>query len=341
MIEVDVGIFSHNEEIAVTGMLTSLASQDIFQHAEFSTKVFLLANGCTDQTVAKAKSYMQSFPGKLPLQIVETDQGGKSRTWNLFVHDTSRKSAKYTVFCDCDIELPRTDTIRKMVEFLQEKPEVDAASSRPVKDITFYPKNLTFIEKIISASGDQLDGGQTSICGQLYIMRTSTARRIHIPIGLPVEDGFVRAMILTDRLLKSENFDLIGGSNSIFHLYESERKVINLVRHQVRIVIGSAINSAIFGYLREFEGESKLRELERSSVDENWVKNVCETRLPNWRFGWVPTHFLFKRLVNAGRLGVRTTPKRLILTVIGFCFDAVVYVIAQVKMARGKNAGYW
>lgn len=341
VIEVEIGIFAHNEEHNIRQMLDTLASQDIFRADGLSVRVLLLANGCTDRTVEVAKIHMASSRNPLPLDILETDQGGKSRTWNLLVHNASRPSTQYTIFCDCDIEMPNEDTLRCMVEFLDSNPQLQAASSRAVKDIAFLPGKLTATEKLISVSGGQLDDWKTSICGQLYIARSSVLRRVHLPIGLPVEDGFLRAMILTDRLQKAEDFRLISGSDSIFHLYRSERTIARLIRHQIRIVIGSAINSAIFGYLREMGGASILHELENSSKDDSWVRKVCAARLPNWRYGWVPTHFLFKRIQHARKSGRRWTPKRMALVILGFCFDAVVYVGAQIKMARGINSGYW
>ena len=56
--------------------------------------------------------------------------------------------------------------------------------------------------------------------------------------------------------------------------------------------------------------------------------------LPRLPHGYVPFHFLFKRLSRA-RLS------RLPVALMGFGFDAIVYLRAQIRMARGTGAGFW
>jgi hypothetical protein len=34
-------------------------------------------------------------------------------------------------------------------------------------------------------------------------------------------------------------------------------------------------------------------------------------------------------------------PKRVFVAVLGFGFDAIVYLLAQYRMARGTGAGHW
>jgi hypothetical protein len=69
---------------------------------------------------------------------------------------------------------------------------------------------------------------------------------------------------------------------------------------------------------------------------------AIRARLPGWPFGFVPLHFLTKRLQRLWshpRDFLR--PKRVFLAVMGFGFDAIVYVLAQYRMARGTGAGHW
>jgi len=121
---------------------------------------------------------------------------------------------------------------------------------------------------------------------------------------------------------------MCGGD--VFHVYASERSILALIRHQTRIVIGSAVNAAVFAQMRD--GSVDLAQVAR---DDGWLERVIAAQLPRW-FGWVPPHFLFKRLVRAWR-----SPRRWPMAVLGFGFDAVVYVRAQWCMARGTGAGHW
>ena len=183
-----------------------------------------------------------------------------------------------------------------------------------------------------------------AICGQLYIMRGAAARLLHIPIGLPVEDGFVRHSLITDTFSTPIKLDPVDRSDDIFHVYGSERHVLSLVRHQVRIVIGGAVNAALFDHLAEISArsgkQSTLTELSQASADPTWLTHVLGSKLPDRRFGWIPWRFLFSRLTNYARTA-DFSMKRTAVTVLGFLFDLTVYVVAHVKMAQGRGAGYW
>jgi len=246
------------------------------------------------------------------------------------------------IFVDADIEFTAPDCLKRLALGLVARPELWVLNSQPVKDIVARPVGLSRMDKIIAAAGGGLDDWKTAICGQLYAMPAARARRFHLPIGLPVEDGFLRAMVLTDALTGPEDFGRIDGLDGLSHLYASERRIAALVRHQTRIVIGSAINFAAFEALRSLPGPERRAELTRAAADEGWLVRAIRARLPGWPFGFVPLHFLTKRLARlASHPRDFLRPKRVFLAVMGFGFDAIVYVLAQYRMARGTGAGHW
>lgn len=338
--KIDIGLFAHNEAEGIVAMLRGLMAQDIFGDPQMDVKVLLLANGCSDDTVSLA----MAAAGPL-VEVVDLTLGGKARTWNRFVHDLSRDDADHLVFCDADIELPERDTLSAMVGRLAARPELWVFNSRPVKDIALRPEGLSMMERIIAAAGGGLDDWKTAICGQLYAMPSARARRFHLPIGLPVEDGFLRAMVLTDGLTaaeKPESMARIDGLDGVYHIYGSERRLGALIAHQTRIVIGSAVNFAVFGYLRDAPATQRRAMLVGASTDADWLARVLNARLPRFPFGYVPFHFLFKRLVRAFEQPRGPGhPKRLAMLVLGFGFDVVVYLNAQWKMLRGAGSGFW
>ena len=317
---VDVGVFAHNEALGIAGMLRGLLAQDV---GGLDVRIVVLCNGCTDGTVVAA--------GGAGVAVVDLPQGGKSRTWNRFVHDLARKDADVLVFCDADIRLPEGDALRRLVAGLG---DLWVMNSRPVKDIGFDVAPRGMLDRVIAGASGGLDDWRTAICGQFYAMPAARARRFQMPIGLPVEDGFLRAMVLTDGLTEREDFGRIGGGD-VFHVYASERSVAALIRHQTRIVIGSAINAAVFAHLRGVPMPAHHVELARAAGDAEWLSRVIKAQLPRW-FGYVPLHFLTKRVVRAWR-----QPTRWPMTVLGFGFDVIVYVNAQVRMAFGTGAGHW
>lgn len=336
-LRVDIGVFAHNEADGIAAILHGLASQDIFAHTGIFARVLVLANGCTDATVEVARSV--PMPG---LTVIDLAAGGKSRTWNRFVHDLAQKNADILVFMDADIEFRAPDTLRQLVQQLRQRPELWVMNSQPVKDIIARPDDLTAMDRIISAASGGLDDWKTAICGQLYAMPAARARAFHLPIGLPVEDGFLRAMVLTDALTTDEDFTKIDGAEGVAHIFTSERGIGALIKHQTRIVIGSAINAACFADLRGLPVDQRHAALTRAAQSETWLAEVIKRRLPRMPYGFVPIHFLIKRVAILGTHPKRLLhPKRVFIAVIGFGFDAIVYARAQIAMLRGAGAGHW
>jgi hypothetical protein len=323
MLRVDLGVFAHDEAAGIAAMVAGLRAQ--VPPPGVDLRLLVLANGCRDDTVARARA--------AGAEVADLPQGGKSRTWNRFVHDLSRPEADLLVFCDADICLPEPDALARLITALAARPALWVLSSQPVKD-TAVRGARTWAEQLALKASGGLDDWKTAICGQLYAMPGRRARAFRLPIGLPVEDGFLRAMVLTDGLRGPEDFSRIDGLDGLRHLYASEVSLQGLIRHQERIVIGSAINAALFSHLGALPEEERLAELGRLSCDSTALGRVLAARLPRAPFGYVPFHFLVKRLGRA-RLS------RLPVALMGFGFDAIVYVRAQIRMHRGAGAGFW
>ncbi|WP_151718845.1 glycosyltransferase [Gemmobacter serpentinus] len=328
--KVDIGVFAHNEAAGIGGMVAGLLTQDM---GAFDVRILVLANGCTDRTADLARA--------AGAEVADLPDGGKSRTWNRFVHDLSRADADILIFADADIALPEADALRRLVEGLQAQPGLHVMNSRPVKDIVARPDGLGWQDRLIAMAGGTLDDWRKAICGQLYAMPAARARAHWMPVGLPVEDGFLRAMVLTDTLTVPEDLSRIDGGD-IWHIYESERSIPALIRHQVRIVIGSAINMALFETIRALPAPARAGALQQAAAQPGWLGDVIRARLPRWPDGYVPLHFLTKRSQNLLRDRARLlTPKGILLLCAGFGFDLIVYVMAQIRMARGTGAGHW
>jgi glycosyltransferase involved in cell wall biosynthesis len=340
MLKIDIAIFAHNEEQNIVKIIEQISLQNILYINEYSINVTILANGCTDNTVEVAIETVINLGLEQQVSVVDLPKGGKSRTWNYFVHTSARLDADILVFCDSDIWFVENDVLKKLCDYLFSN-ELIAVSSKPVKDITLNNENLSFIEKFIASSGGGLNKWQTSICGQLYALKAEFAKSLFLPLGLPVEDGFVRAMVATNNMTSDEDLSKLSGLESIYHVYRSERTIRHLIRHQVRIVIGSAINTVIYDELRNISKFDKKEVLSRVSVDEHWLKNLVSSKLPSIKYGWVPWSFLFKRVRFFFSQKTKFSFKKLLVLFAGFCFDAVVFVLAQLQMARGKGVGYW
>src|SRR5688572_8342662 len=106
MAKIDIGIFAHNEERAIGEMLSRFSRQSLFATPEHSVRVFVLANGCSDRTAEVAKAAFDKLYAPGQIDVVNLAEGGKSRTWNKFVHELSRPDTDFLLFCDADLRLP-------------------------------------------------------------------------------------------------------------------------------------------------------------------------------------------------------------------------------------------
>jgi hypothetical protein len=332
MVRVEIGLFAQNEAVGIADMLSHLAGQDVFG-AGFDVQVHVLCNGCEDDTVMQAQ-----FAAPEGFVVHDLAEGGKSRTWNAFVHRLARRDANVLLFVDTGIRWPDAGALKRLVEGVQARPDLHVLNSQPIKDIAVDgPQGM--VERLIAASAGGLDDWRSSICGQFYAMPGDAARRYILPIGLPVEDGFLHAMVVTDRFTAADDNSRIDGLEGAWHIYPSERTVAGLIRHQTRLVVGSAINAAVFRHLKAEGFERIARELSKAAADEDWLPGVLRLRLPRLPYAYVPLHFAVKR---AGRRMPGTgLVRRLCLKVLGVGFDVIVYLNAQMKMARGVGAGHW
>ena len=340
---IHIGVFAHNEQDHIAAVLQDLARQDLFARPDAAVRVFVLANGCRDATVRVARETVASLPPETGacFTVLDLPLGGKSRTWNHFVHDLC--AGTDFIYCvDGDIRIPEARNLGRMLACMDD-PALWVVNSRPRKDLEVTQGARTPVERaIVMASGSGSDY-RNSISGQLYLARTAAVQGVHMPVGLPVEDGFLRAMVLTRLLTEPEDLRRIHGEPDIWHIYESIRTIPELVKHQTRIVIGSAVNTAIFDHMRAHAGgyEARSALLREVAQDDAWLGRMLHSMLPRWPSGFVPVHFLVKRLEALGERDGTGLARRLAVTTAGFALDALVYVNAQWMMARGKGAGHW
>lgn len=340
-ITVDLGLFAHNEAAGIAATIADVARQSIRSAPGIDFRVVILANGCTDDTAGVAARAIEAACAGADIAVEVLAQGGKSRTWNRFVHDLSRPDCDVLLFCDADILLPDPAAFETLVRDLMGRPALGAITSRPVKDLQHDGRGLGLQERLIARSGGGLDDWRTAICGQLYGLRTDVARSFHLPAGLPVEDGFVRAAVLTAVFCQPEDLSRIDGA-ATHHVYASERTIPALLRHQCRIVIGGAVNLVVFERLAPMDLRQTQATLRAASGDQDWLARTVRAATPRWPYGWVPLHFMVKRAAafraaGPGRGGVRSVA----ILGVGLVFDTIVYVMAQLRMARGQGAGFW
>ncbi|MGH7106292.1 MAG: hypothetical protein ACREFT_07260, partial [Acetobacteraceae bacterium] len=179
--------------------------------------------------------------------------------------------------------------------------------------------------------------------GQFFAARAEALRRIWMPKGLSVEDGFLGAMLVTNCFREAEDRARIIRAPAASHYYETLSSIGAIFRHELRLVIGTALNCYLLWDFLHFAtdptgdgaGELIRRHLER---DPAWYEKlmVNSIRARGW---WVlPGGMLFKRF--AGRKG-RLDVKWLLKALVGFALDLPVCLAANRRIKRLDAIGYW
>jgi len=209
---------------------------------------------------------------------------------------------------DADIQFLDPDTLRHMIDELEVTPEAWVSVDTPVKDVALK-ENKNLIERLSASVSASSEGDAPVICGQLYCGRATVLRGIWMPVGLPVEDGFLRAMIVSDRFTSPEVFNRIVLPKSASHVFEAYTDLKRLLRHERRLVVSSTINAFIYGYLwancNTQQDAGTLIE-RRNDTDPLWLHIGChnQNRTDISRISLMHNlpHLLFKGLLEVGKI---------------------------------------
>ena len=298
-----IGILAHNEAAIIARTIASLAGQSILDPACAAAlgigavEIVVVPNGCTDGTAAAAAVALDQVPSGVARSVHDLDEAGKSNAWNRYVHDLARPDATLLTLMDADIEFGSGDVIERLVRQLRDAPQAVVATDRPIKDYRGHRRLTPFDRLSRRVSAQQ--AGPGGLCGQLYCARADALRRIWLPAGLPVEDGFLAAMLVTEGFTRPSDDRAIAYVPDAQHYYEPLSGMAAFVRHEARIIVGSVINAWLFTLLWEEgrRGHVGAFVRRRNAEDPHWVEGVCrEARAVRGRW-LVPEAFIVWRLV--------------------------------------------
>lgn len=340
-----IGVLAHNEEHRIGAMLESLLTQDIF--GRFTTEIIIVANGCTDATADVARGTLERHSatrmqtGSVRVEVLHP--AGKANAWNEFVHRLSSGDATVLILMDADIWFLSTDTLSRMVATLEGTPGAVVCVDRPVKDIELQTSR-TLLQRLLASATTEIDADNVPLCGQLYCARSHDLRLIRVPPEIQIEDGFIRALLLTRGFRSPEDRSRIVLASEAAHGFVSVRSLAELVKHEQWIVAGSIVNMLLF---RRFGAEARAgcdaMDLMRtwSERDPEWLPNYveAEVRALGWRL--LPSHWWTRRWTRLLRIPYPRRFFRLPVAVIAAIFDAVIFVSAIRQVHLGRGYRYW
>lgn len=343
-----LGIFAHNEEQNIGPMLESLFEQSVLkQHGAVAlgvsfVEILCLANGCSDQTVAVANDLGGKLPPHIDYRVIDMPEPGKSRTWNAYVHSLSDRPADFLILMDADIEFAAADVLEQLVDALQANRHATIATDTPVKSFKRDGENLSLADRgSLAASGQKSLEGM--LCGQLYCARATELRRIWLPPALPVEDGYLAAMVTTSGFTEPTDLSRIAWVPAARHFFRTHRSIGGFVAHEARIIVGSTINSWLFSMLWDWGKQGHVGTFigQQNGVDAEWLSRLIDQKIEAGG-GWlIPMHFILWRLAplkgQSLAKKLRLAPVALAATALNF----VACVRANSILKRKNAAAYW
>lgn len=345
-VRISIGVLAHNEEKVIADTLNDLFNQSIFfDNSPWKDKieVICIPNGCTDKTadIALNTINQRKLQQRLSASVCNLPEPGKANAWNVFVHELSANSAEFLMLVDSDISFGSHDLLEKLITSISNNPAV-AVVSQAKKDVA-KKSNRSFYENFLLRISSEIDQRCPGLAGSLYIARSSELRKTYLPIGLTVEDGFLRAMLLTDGFSKLEDCSKIILAPGAIHYFETLRDIRSIFLHEIRMVGGTMINTLLFQYITspEFNRYADKRDLirDKSASNSTWVYEYITQLWKKDGIRLIPKGVLFRRIHDCANK--KTTPiewiNALLRTLVDWFF--LLFVIARLR--NGKLVGHW
>jgi glycosyltransferase involved in cell wall biosynthesis len=296
---VSIGMMAWNEEDSIQATLESLFRQSVFEKLSArheQCEILVLANGCTDRTVAVARDYFERMEREHPwvsgftARVIDIPEPGRNNAWNRFVHEFSAVETRFITLMDADIVFHHRDTIFNLMHTMEQRPGVSATSGKQVKSIVFKP-HKTVWERLSLATSAMTGTIEGQISGQLYCLRARVARNLYLPRDLSAnDDGFFKAAICTDffsQPLDPARITRAPDAVNIYDAYLSPREILN---NQKRQMIGQTGVHVLLDYVRRLSFEDRqnlaatLRQLE--ARDPDWLKRLIQDHVRTRPFFW-------------------------------------------------------
>ena len=176
-----VAVFAHNEAGNIRACLDSLLRPEGTNRLQ----IFVLANGCKDDTEAVVAEYARTHHN---VRLCSILLGDKANAWNVYVHELAPE-ASWHFFIDGDVEAG-PGALSALALALENDPLANAASALPTSG---RGRDRTRAE---------MDTGR-ELAGNLYALRGTflrriRERRIRMPTGFIGEDSMVGAFAKWD-----------------------------------------------------------------------------------------------------------------------------------------------
>lgn len=350
--KLSIGILAHNESDSISILLDSVSRQSLLTslNREHEVEIIIVTNGCTDNTAAIARSTLakltiESNQASWKWKVREVEEAGKSNAWNLFVHQFAAPDADFFYLMDADIRLYDPSALEKMLEALVNNPEYWISLDQPIKDVELK-EDKSWLDKLSVAVSKSSNEGQLYICGQLYCGRAEPLRQMWMPAGLPVEDGFLTQMVIHENFtIENPTFSKrIVRVKEASHIFEAYTNPLELVNHEVRVVVGIVINIFLTYYLQEQCSEALTAGMliaKMNQEDHLWLDNFMRTSLAKDKWWIIPLSLVFRRYRSLKNHSRWKALLRIPIATLAFVVDITIFIRANSTLHRQVITNYW
>lgn len=347
---ISIGVLAWNEETSIGVTLQSLFDQSLFQELatrpDLHIELIVVPNGCSDHTADRAADILRAGAmawdtARFSWRVENIAEAGKVNAWNRYVHDFSDPASEYVFLVDADIQFTHPDTLKNMVQTLIDHPHAEVSTDLPQKHLLFKARK-TVRDHLSLAIARVTQTAPAQLTGQLYCARGALLRRIYMPIGLIVEDGFLKQMVCTHLFTQRSDPSRVIRAPHASHVFEAYFRIADVFNNQRRQQIGHCV----YTYLRDFIQAASGRDAglliaENNRRDPDWFRKVIRQRVE--QSGWwvmYPGAFSvrFRRL---RALPFRQAILQLPVASAAFLLDAVVLIAANQRLRSGQLAGVW
>ena len=349
--KITMGVLAYNEAESISNLLHSLGKQSLLQDSNSGNlvEIIVVSNGCVDNTSLVAKKSLENLakeldPALFQWQVCEVEKAGKSNAWNLLIHQFADPDTDFFFMMDADIKLHAKDSLSQMLDILVQNPEYWISLDQPIKDVELK-QNKNLLEKLSVAVSKSSDNSQLYICGQLYCGRASILRDIWMPIGLPVEDGFLTKMIISENFtLKNLSFKRIVRVTEASHVFAAYTNPLELINHELRIVVGMVINTFLNNYLREKcnKGQTAGALIAKMNQENRlWLNDFVKDSLADKGWWVIPIFLVFRRFRSLKNHSLLNAVLRVPISTLAFIVDLNIFIRANKKLKSEIIVNYW
>ncbi|MEM9509763.1 MAG: glycosyltransferase family A protein [Cyanobacteria bacterium P01_E01_bin.35] len=350
--KLSIGILAYNESDSISILLKSLFQQSLLinTHRQHTIEIIIVSNGCIDNTAEVARNTLnrltrRSAASSIQWRVCEVEEAGKSNAWNLFIHQFSAPDTDFFYLMDADIQLYGKHSLAKMLDILVQNPEYWISLDKPIKDVELK-ENKNVLEKLSVAVSKSSNEGQLYICGQLYCGRASALKNIWMPPGLPVEDGFLTQMIINENFtIENPSFDKrIVRVSEASHIFAACTNPLELINHEVRVVVGIVINTFLTYYLQERCNEKLTAGKLIAQMNQEshfWLNDFMKNALAKKNWWIIPISLVFRRYRSLKAHSLYKALIRIPIATLAFVVDLSVFVRANNKLHREVITNFW